>query len=157
MKGRVMAHFLKPVGTKEKNMAEEEGAVDTKRVEFAKGREPKIREGHILILFASGSQKLITYLSVVSKIQHNPENEDFPYFVHTKDWAPEYSKKWWTYNNTLGSLASAHLAANPTNKLAATKVLNETTFATFIYGKSSLELNTDFAYSLINTIKAGGK
>ena len=152
-----MAHFLKAMGTKENSIPEKEGALNTKRIEFEKDRKPKIGEGNILILFASGSQKLVTYVSLVSDVQYDPANEQYPWFVHTKDWAPEYSKRWWTFDNILGSLAAAYLALNPSNKLAATRQLDAASFATFIYGKSNLEISTGFAYFLINTIKAGAK
>ncbi|OGJ86693.1 MAG: hypothetical protein A2268_13390 [Candidatus Raymondbacteria bacterium RifOxyA12_full_50_37] len=142
------------MGTKTEALPEQEGALDTKRIRFAKDRKPKMREGHILILFATGSQKLITYLSAMSNVQHDPDNEQYPWFVNTKDWAPEYSKRWWTFDNILGTLAAEHLASNPANKLSATKPMDAASFATSIYGKSNLELNTDFAYSLINKMKA---
>jgi hypothetical protein len=157
MKGVCMAHFLKPMGTKDNAVAEKEGAFDAKKITFAKDKKPKLREGNILILFAAGSQKLMTYLSAVSGVQFDPENEEYPWFVNTKDWAPEYSKRWWTFDNNLGTLASEHLALNPANMLGASKKLDASTFATAIYGKSNLEIHTDFAYLLINKIKAGGK
>jgi hypothetical protein len=152
-----MAHFLLSMGTKEKNIPEQEGAFDTKKLVFAKDRKPKFGEGHMLILFARGSQKLISNLSAVSNLQHDPDNEKYPWFILTKDWAPEYSKSWWTFDNNLGKLAAEYLALNPSNTLAATKKLDMATFATAIYGKANLELNTDFAYFLINRMKPGAK
>jgi hypothetical protein len=152
-----MAHFLISMGIKGKELPEQAGAFNTKKLEFAKDRKPKIGEGHMLILFARGSKKLISNLSAVSNVLHNPDNEEYPWFVHAKDWAPEYSKSWWTFNNDLDTLAAEFLASNPANPLAAKKKLTLETFATAIYGKANLELNTDFAYFLINRMKPAAK
>jgi len=152
-----MAHFLVPMGTKEKSIPEAEGAFDPTKLEFASDRKPKIGEGHMLILFARGSQKLISNLSAVSNPQHDPDNKEYPWFVRTRDWAPEYSKKWWSFDNNLETLAAAYLALDPANTLGAVKKLNLETFATAINGKSNLEISTNFAYFLINRMKPGAK
>lgn len=142
-------YFIKPIGSTDDHIDETwvVGKVNHE-MHFSKRRPIAVRPGDILICYAVGTTKLLGYFKVLNEpFLLQDEETRWPWAVNTENLCPDYSSKWYQFNNTLSNISSLYGLGKELSYVGG-KSLGALNF-----GADKIRLNESFAHYLIDTIE----
>lgn len=149
-----MTFWLKPIGTHEVHLPEDDYKAYRYEVHFQKEQRPSgVRVGDVLILYAVGHKCLIGYCEVISRVFESPDTEQeqetwrvrFPFGVYAESKSKTFSENWKGFSLSPQALGKTY---HELTGLPLTRPGKETLGA-IEWGKSYFALADDFARHLI--------
>lgn len=143
-------YFIKPIGHTEHKIWDGDFSKEDE-LYFSKRRPNAVNIGDILICYAVGPAKLLSYFKVLSEPKHTGNDKDrWPWYVKTQNLSPEFGKVWYNYELTLSMLQEAFLNEYPNEPVS---YIGGKTLGALQWGADKIRLNDKFGKYLIEQIK----
>lgn len=144
-------YFIKPVGYSDRPFSTTRTLNSgIEKMHFARRPNP-VRIGDILICYGVGTTKLLGYFEVVSDPYVWDSTSRWSWELEAKNFCPEYSKSWVTFDNTTSSIVASYDHVHPVTNVGGK------TLGALQYGWDRIQLSNEFAKHVIELIEGSVK